>query len=311
MKILLITTGGTIASVIDDGVIGVTDSGKLTVLKKYREIDTQTEFDVISPLNILSENITNNDYRIIAETVRDADKSAYDGIIVTHGSDTLSYTSAMLGLLFSDINIPIAVVAADKSLQDEKSNGMDNFIAAVETVRHFSSGVYVPYRNGDGKVYIHHGVHLFESGVLSDDFYSLYGACAIFENGVITETESINAPLHKVDINTADLSFSQKIMQICPYPGLDYSRIDISGLDAVIHRTYHAGSVCTSKNQFNNAGEFIARCEKENITFYICGLKLGKAQYESLASLFSSFTQPLYDMAPACAYMKLMLRGTK
>lgn len=308
MKILLITTGGTIASVIDDGVIDVTDAGKLLVLKKYREIDNKTEFDVISPLNILSENITNADYRIIVETMRNIDYNAYDGIIVTHGSDTLAYTSALLGLLFSDINIPVAVVAADKSLQDENSNGMDNFIAAVETIKHFENGVYVPYRNGDNKVYIHHAVHLFESGVLSDDFYSLYGACATFENGIITDN-NINAPLHKLDINNADLSFSKRIMQIFPYPDLDYSRIDIEGIDAVIHRTYHAGSVCTSTNENNNAGAFISRCKEENVKFYICGLKCGKAKYESLASLMSEYTQVLFDMAPACAYMKLMLEG--
>lgn len=309
MKILLITTGGTIASVIDSGVIDVTDAGRLLVLKKYREQDNDTQFDVISPLNILSENITNADYKVIAETIRGVDYSHYDGIIVTHGSDTLSYTSAMLGLLFSNINIPIAVVAADKSLQDEKSNGMDNFIAAVETIRHFKNGVYVPYKNGDNKVHIHHGVHLFESSVLSDDFYSLYGACATFEDGIIKETHSINAPIHKVDIKSADLSFSKKIMQLCPYPDLNYSRIDVEGIDAVIHRTYHAGSVCTSDNKDNNAGEFIARCQKQNVKFYICGLKSGKAKYESLASLMSSYTKPLYDMTPACAYMKLMLEG--
>ena len=78
MKILLVTTGGTIASVVDDGVIDVKPQGRLLVLNKYKEIDDKTQFDVISPVNILSENISRDDFKIIARTMLDIDYSKYD-----------------------------------------------------------------------------------------------------------------------------------------------------------------------------------------------------------------------------------------
>ncbi len=309
MKILLFTTGGTIASIIDDGVIDVTPQGKLLVLRKYKELDDQTEFEVVSPVNILSENVMLSDYKSIVQAFNDIDMSLYDGVIVTHGSDTLAYTSALLGLLFSKINRPVCVVAADKSLQDEQSNGMDNFLCAVEIIKSGMCGVYVPYRNLDNKVYIHNAVELFESDTLSDDFYSLGGAYAVFENGEIVKKKADNDNLCCVDISKADLRFEKKIIQIMPCPDLDYSRIDVKGSDAVLHRTYHAGSVCAVGNSDKCITTLIKKCENENVSLYVCGLKSGKANYYSMSSVLDKGIRPLYDMPPACAYMKLMLEG--
>ena len=309
MKILLFTTGGTIASVIDDDVIDVTPQGKLLVLKKYREIDKETDFDVVSPVNILSENIMLSDYKTIVKEFSKIDFDAYDGIIVTHGSDTLAYTSALLSLLFSDIRKPMCVVAADKSLQDEKSNGMDNFIVAVELIRKGINGVFVPYRNSDSVVYIHYAQHLFESDTLSDDFYSYGGAFARYENSAFELCDREKTEIYTIDRNSADLSFSKKIMQVMPYPDLDYSRIDVKGLDFVLHRTYHAGSVCAVKDADKCITALIDKCKNENVSLYICGLKKGKANYYSMSDTLSKGVNVLYDMAPACAYMKLMLEG--
>lgn len=309
MKILLVTTGGTIASIIDDGVIDVSPQGKLLVLKKYREIDNDTQFEIMSPVNILSENITADDYKIIAKTMLSIDYDKYDGVIVTHGSDTLAYTSAMLGLLLSDIEKPVCVVAADKSLQDEKSNGMDNFVAAVQVIKAQKNGVFVPYRNADMVTYIHIGTKLFESSVLSDDFYSVGGACGEYKDNVLRfyhkqyEAERLS---YKSNI---DLSFSKKIIQVCPYPLLDYSRIDIEGADAVIHRTYHAGSMCVNNDENTSVLSLVARCKDKNIPFYICGLTSGKDNYFSMSSILKREVNVLFDMSPACAYMKVMLEG--
>ncbi len=309
MKILLFTTGGTIASIIDDGVIDVKPQGKLLLLNKYAQIDKETDFTVLSPINILSENVRLSDYKTIVEEFKSVDFSPYDGIIVTHGSDTLAYTSALLGLLFSGINKPVCVVAADKSLQDKNSNGMDNFIAGIEVIKRGIKGVFVPYRNSNGVTYVHHAQHLFESDTLSDDFYSLGGAFAAYKDGEFKVIEKKESNFYTIDVEKADLSFSKKIMQVMPYPDLDYSRIDVSGLDAVLHRTYHAGSVSISEDKGRDISVLIEKCESENVPLYISGLKSGKANYYSMSSILDKGVKPLYDMAPACAYMKLMLEG--
>lgn len=309
MNILLITTGGTIASVIGDGYIGVTSTGRLSVLEKYREIDKSVSFEVLSPINILSENIGVSDYKAIIDTFMNIDMKPYDGIIVTHGSDTLSYTSAMLGLLFSDIEKPIALVAADKPLQDEKSNGMDNFIAAVEIIRKGMNSVFVPYRNCDGVVYIHKATQILESSEFSDDFYSVKKPYAVFKNGEITLSDTSCEKDLTLKLKDADLSFRKKVMQIHPYPDIDYDRFDINSVKAVIHRSYHAGSVCCTDDSKSSVLSLIKRCKKANVPFYICGMKSKETDYQSLTLAKENGAKIMYDVSPACLYMKLMLEG--
>lgn len=309
MKILLVTTGGTIASVISDNVIDVTNQGKLLVLDKYKEIDPDTEFTVISPVNILSENVSVNDYKAIAECLCDIDFDKYDGVIITHGSDTLAYTSALVGLLFDDVNKPIMLVAADRPLEDESSNGMDNFVCAVALIRSKENGVFVPYRNSDGVTYIHYATNLLESSTLSDDFYSVCGAYAVYENEVISKCRCKITKPQGIAIKDADLSFDKKIMQINPYPSIDYSRYDISDVDAVLHRTYHAGTMCAVGDDDSSVISLLKRCKAQGVPFYICGVKGNKAGYSSLDSVIKAGANVLYDMSPACAYIKLMIEG--
>lgn len=308
MKILLVTTGGTIASVVDDGVIDVKPQGRLLVLNKYKEIDSKTQFDVISPVNILSENISRDDFKIIARTMLDIDYSKYDGVVVTHGSDTLAYTSAMIGLLLHNIEKPVCVVAADKSLQEEKSNGMDNFCAAIKIIEAKKNGVFVPYRNADMVTYVHYATKLFESSILTDDFYSTCGACGEYKNGTLTFFDK-QVKKDRLDTKSPDLDFLKRVVQVYPYPELDYESINIDNADAVIHRTYHAGSVCVSDKGNLSVEILIKKCADKNIPLYVCGLKEGKDNYYSMSSVLSKGVVPLYDMSPACAYMKIMLEG--
>ncbi len=308
MKILLITTGGTIASVIHSGVIDVTQHARLLVLEKYRAIDDKTQFDVISPVNILSENVRVSDYKAIVKAINNTDVKAYDGIIITHGSDTLAYTSALIGLLYEKLDIPIALVASDKPLEDERSNGMDNFICAVEIIKAKMCGVYVPYKNADGVMYIHYATNLLQSQMLSDDFYSVGGAYAVYEDGCISKS-SYAKERPKIDVDKADLNFNRTILQVSPYPALDYSRFDIDGLWAVLHTTYHAGTMCADKDDDTSVLSLIRRCKQKGVPFYVCGVYSGKSDYKSLDTVIGEGAIVLYDMSPACAYMKLLLEG--
>ena len=55
-------------------------------------------------------------------------KNAYDGVIITHGTDTLQYTAAFTGYIMAGAQIPIVLVSANYVLEDVRSNGVDNFI---------------------------------------------------------------------------------------------------------------------------------------------------------------------------------------
>ena len=57
-----------------------------------------------------------------------------DGIILTHGSDTIQYTAALLSYVLKP-EIPVMIVCSNYVLEDEKANGFDNFCAAVDFIK--------------------------------------------------------------------------------------------------------------------------------------------------------------------------------
>lgn len=61
--------------------------------------------------------------------------NSYDGIVVTHGTDTLQYTSAFLAYIFDGLNVPIVLVSANYPLDDSRSNGFENFVGAIDFIK--------------------------------------------------------------------------------------------------------------------------------------------------------------------------------
>ena len=112
-NILLVLTGGTIGSVNNNGIIGTQKTG-CRILEMTEKYLSDFHFDVKQPLNILSENIDVRHWEKLLNFIYSQDISEYDGIIITHGSDTLSYSSAMLGIMLNGLKIPVAITAADK-----------------------------------------------------------------------------------------------------------------------------------------------------------------------------------------------------
>ena len=100
-KILVILTGGTIGSKVEGKIINTTAASSYRLLQLYNEkYADDTEFEVIQPINILSENLTPVEWGVLCNCLFELDFEKYQGIIITHGSDTLSYTSALIGTMF-------------------------------------------------------------------------------------------------------------------------------------------------------------------------------------------------------------------
>lgn len=98
MKILVVLTGGTIGSRVSEKIINVNSAAAYNLIKLYQDkYGTDIEFEVIQPMNILSENLIPSYWITLYDCLDKVEFNAYDGIIITHGSDTLAYTAAMTG----------------------------------------------------------------------------------------------------------------------------------------------------------------------------------------------------------------------
>ena len=296
MKVLVFTTGGTIGSYFDGESIDVCADGKNAVIDRYVSEHSGVHFTIKRTLNILSERITAEDFNTLAKALFDADFSEYDGVILTAGSDNLAYIASFVGLLCGDLPVPIMIVAANKILTAPDSNGYANFCAAAELIGQGVRGVFVPYRNDDGVIYVHSATDIRQAD-LSEDFYSFHGAYATYENGVLNENRTYIAQTIPAVFGKDRLpTIGDDVLMLHPYPLLDYSAIRIDGKKAVLHTLYHSGTAAPfCVDVFSEAPVFLA------------SLRSGRPLYSSTAALIQGGAIPLYDISPECAYMKLLL----
>ena len=145
MKILVIFTGGTIGSTVKDGWISADNTAKYTLIENYKNsFGDSVCFDTCEPYFMLSENLSAKHLNLLTESVKEALSKDFDGIIITHGTDTLHFSAAAIHLAFSGADIPIVFVSANYPLENALSNGQANFEAAVKLIQSgISSGVYI------------------------------------------------------------------------------------------------------------------------------------------------------------------------
>ena len=123
-KILLIATGGTIASQSGaEGLIpGIQAEG---LLKCVPEIFDFCRPSAIQIYNIDSTNVTPNHWIELAKTIQD-NYDKYDGFVVCHGTDTMSYTAAMLSYMVQHSPKPIVFTGSQKPIDKEDTDGRIN-----------------------------------------------------------------------------------------------------------------------------------------------------------------------------------------
>ncbi len=142
-KILLIATGGTIAAALTKD--GLSPSISTDELIRYvPTISEICDLDAIQPLNIDSTNIQPEDWCELALIIKDNFKK-YDGFVITHGTDTMAYTSAMLSYLIQTPDKPIVLTGAQKPINLDITDGKMNLRDAVRYACNGNPGVYVVF----------------------------------------------------------------------------------------------------------------------------------------------------------------------
>ena len=134
-KIAILHTGGTIASQVDYETGGVTP--KFTpqdILNKFPELKEIANIDSWLISNMWSEDMRFTHYQIMAEEVRKCLEKGYQGIIITHGTDTMAYTSAALSFMLEEIPIPVILVGSQRSSDRGSTDGGMNLICAAEFI---------------------------------------------------------------------------------------------------------------------------------------------------------------------------------
>lgn len=340
MNIFVIFTGGTISSSKNDGYIGPNEKNNYRLINEYKKLNPEKcrniSFGTAKPYYILSENLTGTHINLLADCIDKALSSdTYDGIIVTHGTDTLQYMAVGLSYIYTEINIPIVLVSSNYILDDSRANGYDNFSAAMDfitfchekdkksaavsaekyainniaakniasnnTANH--SGVYVSYKNENEPAVIHYGARLLSHTSYSDKIYSV-------DN--LTATDSINSTTATGNINKTDAEFifgdkprfseHSPVVYLRPYPGERYS-LAPEYVRAILLDTYHSGTLCTDSTELK---DMLLDAHSRNIPVFLTGAEK-RTGYESTKAYDALNIKVLPKASPIAMYMKLWL----
>ena len=131
-KILILHKGGTIASKVSyktGGVIAKFSPEEL--LELIPELGKIANIETKQVSNIFSEDMGFKDYNNIAREIK---KSKVDGVIITHGTDTLHYTAAALSFMLNNLGFPVLLVGSQRSSDRGSSDAGMNMICATQFI---------------------------------------------------------------------------------------------------------------------------------------------------------------------------------
>ncbi len=129
--ILVLHTGGTIA--MSEGKNGSIIPGKQNPLNSFDNPYTgKIRLDIRNPFNLPSPHITPKEMLTLRTEIMSAENAGADGVVITHGPDTLEETAYFLDLTLPS-DIPVVVTGAMRSADEIGSDGLHNFQTAIQT----------------------------------------------------------------------------------------------------------------------------------------------------------------------------------
>ena len=141
-RILLLTTGGTIASMPGGDGLAPADSGVFE--REMQQLRTYYDITVQELICLDSSNIRATEWQIIAEGIWN-NRLSFDGIVVSHGTDTMGYTASAVTFMLPNIDLPVVFTGSQLPLMDMLSDGPDNLRTAFAMAASGHPGIFLAF----------------------------------------------------------------------------------------------------------------------------------------------------------------------
>jgi L-asparaginase len=144
-RICVLFCGGTIVMEPDPktGALDV-GGGTETILNLEPRLREAYDLNVIFIDNIDSSNMTMGHWDRLVKTISE-NYEKYDGFVITHGTNTMGYTSSALSFALRGIGKPVVLTGAQIPANKLESDARQNFVNAVKLAAMDISGVYVVF----------------------------------------------------------------------------------------------------------------------------------------------------------------------
>ena len=148
MKISLLTTGGTIASVDSDRGLHPGLMGERLLRACPDLMGFEHDVAVVDLMSKDSSNMHPSDWLVMAECIRD-NAARSDAIVMLHGTDTMAWTASALSYLLNDVPVPVvltgSMLSAEAPGSDASGNVYSAFHFALQLAMYKRRGVSVAF----------------------------------------------------------------------------------------------------------------------------------------------------------------------
>jgi L-asparaginase len=281
-KILFVTTGGTIASESSEEGLqpGLLSADILKIVNTLTERYDVATHDLFQ---LDSSNIQPEEWQIVARCVADF-SAGFDGIVITHGTDTMAYTSSVLSFMLRNVPIPVVLTGSQLPITHPLTDAKDNLFCAFAMAASGVPGVFLAFNRK-----VLRGCRAVKVRTMSFDAF-----------------ESINcSPVAKIDVNGLNINsgmirksqetfvlqdqLSSDVVLIKIIPGLNPALFDAlcyTGCRGVVIEAFGAGGInfmrrnlIAALQKLADSGVTIVVCsqvlyESSDFTIYQAGMRL-------------------------------------
>ena len=228
-QVSVITTGGTITSRVDYKTGGVTAlMSPEEMLYNIPELAGFAKLRMDSPFSIMSESMTHLHWQKIAEAVARELRHS-EGVIVTHGTDTLHFTAAALSFMLRGLGKPVVLVGSQRSTDRGSSDGPFNLIcgARVALSDMAAVGICMHGTQNDDFCIFTRGTKVRKMHTSRRDAFRPINdlpLAKVWPDGRIEKMQAV--PERTGAVPKAETAFEPKVALIKSYPGCDPGILD-------------------------------------------------------------------------------------
>jgi glutamyl-tRNA(Gln) amidotransferase subunit D len=313
-KVAIISTGGTIASRVDyrTGAVqpALTAADLASVvpeLSSIAEIDTHILFSEYS------ENIGPTHWKGMAEEVARRIANGAEGVVISHGTDTLHYTAAALSFALANLSVPVLLVGAQRSSDRPSSDAPSNLTGAVALAARAdiaTVGVAMHRDLSDHIIVAHRGTRVRKCHTSRRDAFKSINSNPLasydLKTGQIEMTNGV-PKRDKSRMLIVKSRFDQNAYLVKFYPGFNPGIIDSvasEGARGIVVEGTGLGHV--SGHLFDSVKKALKRDVPVFMTSQTIWGRVDMNVYNTGRDLLNLGVTPLEDMIPETAVVKLM-----
>ena len=261
-RILLLTTGGTIASLpTAEGLAPGLDGEELARMLPQGILE-HYDVTVRDILHLDSSNIQPEEWQLIAKAVY-AERGDYDGIVITHGTDTMAYTASAVTFMLPNINLPVVFTGSQLPIGELLSDAPDNLRTAFAMAASGCPGVFLAF---DRKVMLGcRGVKVRASGFSAFESINASYAARVTHEGLMVNRQALPANSGEPELKD---QVSQDVFLLKLTPGLREELFDAlgdMGYRGIVIEAFGLGGV----NVLNRGLSGIRRAVKRGISVVV------------------------------------------